>query len=90
MQEMFFLLVTGIRIDPTEMGTNLRWVPTEKQHADALTKRCSKLRDAFRRWMQSPTATLVESRTAEDGEGNHAWRSQGQEKNRPVQYHHDI
>ena len=68
----------------------LRWVPTEKQHADALTKRCSKLRDAFRRWMQSPTATLVESRTAEDGEGNHAWRSQGQEKNRPVQYQHDI
>eukprot|EP00435_Cladocopium_sp_Y103_P010085 s2496_g2.t1 len=33
----------------------LRWVPTEQQRADALTKRSASLRGAFRRWAQAPT-----------------------------------
>eukprot|EP00913_Durusdinium_trenchii_P020988 g19722.t1 len=37
--------VAGLR----QSCRNLRWVPTEKQAADALTKRCAKLRDSFRR-----------------------------------------
>ena len=56
----------------------LRWVPTEVQKADALTKRSRALRDDFRRWMAAPTVTLTESRSAEDltlpGEANAAWR----------------
>ena len=62
--------VAGLR----ESCRNLRWVPTEFQHADPLTKRCSKLRDAFRKWAMKPEVTLVQSRTAEDGEDNTSWR----------------
>ncbi|CAJ1336414.1 unnamed protein product, partial [Effrenium voratum] len=58
-----------------ESCRNLRWVPTEKQHADALTKSCPKLRDAFRQWMMAPTVTLVDSKSPEDPEpGNEKWR----------------
>ena len=57
---------------------NLRWVPTEQQHADALTKRDRALRDRFREWMSSPTVTLVESKSALDVVGaeqaNSRWR----------------
>ena len=53
---------------------NLRWVPTEKQHADALTKMHSKLRNDFRVWMQSPSVTLVDSKSAYDGDDNSKWR----------------
>lgn len=60
----------------------LRWVPTEFQHADALTKRCAKLRDQFRRWAMDPHVTLVESRSAEDGADNHAWRHGAKPKER--------
>ena len=58
-----------------ESCRNLRRVPTEKQHADALTKSCPKLRDAFRQWMMAPTVTLVDSKSPEDPEpGNEKWR----------------
>ena len=63
---------------------SLRWVPTEKQHADVMTKRCPKLRDAFRRWAMSPVATLVESKTAEDGEDNGFWRDPSMIKEKNV------
>ena len=53
----------------------LRWVPTELQHADGLTKRCAKLRDQFRQWAMRPVVTLVESRSAADGADNAAWRN---------------
>ena len=57
---------------------NLRWVPTEVQHADALTKRSRPLRDSFRKWMGSPVVTLVESKSPDDvwtsAEANRAWR----------------
>ena len=45
---------------------NLRWVPTEQEHADALTKRDRSLRDRFRDWMANPMVTLVESKSAMD------------------------
>lgn len=62
---------------------NLRWVPTEKQHSDALTKMSSKLRDEFRRWMASPTVTLVESKAAEDDVNlNDKWRSDQSKENK--------
>ncbi|OLQ12591.1 Copia protein [Symbiodinium microadriaticum] len=58
---------------------NLRWVPTEMQMADAMTKRSRVLRDQFREWMASPIVTLVESRSPEDislpGEANDPWRA---------------
>eukprot|EP00435_Cladocopium_sp_Y103_P039387 s1919_g10.t1 len=54
--------VAGLR----ESCKNLRWVPTEMQHADALTKMNSKLRDQFRKWMSAPKVTLVESKSASD------------------------
>ncbi|CAE6936300.1 GIP [Symbiodinium sp. CCMP2592] len=58
---------------------NLRWVPTEQQVADAMTKRSKALRDSFREWMASPTVTLVESRSPEDvqlpGQANEPWRT---------------
>ncbi|CAE7314402.1 unnamed protein product, partial [Symbiodinium sp. CCMP2592] len=41
---------------------SLRWVPTEEQKADALTKRSRSLRDGFRKFMERPLVTLVESR----------------------------
>ena len=44
----------------------LRWVPTEQQLADVLTKRSKSLRDAFRKWMSDPWVTLVESRPPTD------------------------
>ena len=58
---------------------NLRWVPTEQQVADVMTKRNKGLRDAFREWMAAPTVTLVESRSPEDaqlpGQANQPWRT---------------
>ena len=66
--------VAGLR----QTCRNLRWVPTEKQWADAMTKMSSKLRDTFRTWMQNPVVTLVESRSAEDIDSlaapNVSWR----------------
>ena len=57
---------------------NLRWVPTEFQLADALTKRSRPLRDFFRGWMAAPEVTLVESKSPEDislpGDSNASWR----------------
>ena len=65
-----------------EQCRNLRWVPTEYQLADALTKRARPLRDFFRKWMAWPEVTLVESRSPEDislpGEANASWRRTGQ------------
>ena len=56
----------------------LRWVPTEQQIADGLTKRSRSLRDSFRQWMSDPWITLVESRSPEDvmepTAANAAWR----------------
>ncbi|CAE7560935.1 GIP [Symbiodinium sp. CCMP2456] len=55
----------------------LRWVPTEQQLADVLTKRSRSLRDAFRKWMSDPWVTLVESRAPTDIDpngANAAWR----------------
>ena len=62
--------VAGLR----QTCRNLKWVPTEKQWADALTKRCAKLRDEFRKWSMNPMVTLTEARSAEDGADNAAWR----------------
>jgi hypothetical protein len=55
---------------------NLRWVPSELQHADAMTKMSTKLRDSFRQWMSAPTVTLAESRSAAEinGSANEPWR----------------
>ncbi|CAE7949087.1 TY5A, partial [Symbiodinium sp. KB8] len=58
----------------------LRWVPTEEQKADALTKRSRLLRDSFRMFMANPVVTLVQSRSPEEMAGekaNAAWRSSG-------------
>ena len=63
---------------------NLRWVPTEEQWADALTKRCGKLRDLFRKWAMDPIVTLVEAKSAEDGEDNFAWRDRVQDQNKSI------
>ncbi|CAE7781718.1 unnamed protein product [Symbiodinium sp. KB8] len=55
----------------------LRWVPTEQQLADVLTKRSRPLRDSFRKWMSDPWITLVESRAPTDIDpngANAAWR----------------
>ena len=52
--------VAGLR----ESCRNLRWVPPEQQHADALTKMNSALRDSFQEWMASPVMALVESKSA--------------------------
>ena len=55
----------------------LRWVPTEQQLADGLTKRSRALRDSFRRWMCDPWITLVESKSPHDVDpsgANAAWR----------------
>ena len=55
----------------------LRWVPTEEQKADALTKRSRLLRDSFRMFMANPVVTLVQSRSPEEMAGekaNAAWR----------------
>ena len=38
----------------------LRWVPSEKPRADAMTKRSKTLRDSFRQWMSDPDVTLVQ------------------------------
>ena len=66
--------IAGLR----ETCRGFRWVPTEQQKADALTKRSKALRDAFREWMQQPTVTLVDSRSPTDvqlpGESNASWR----------------
>ena len=57
----------------------LRWVPTESQMADALTKRSKSLRDQFRQWMASPFVTLVDSKQPSDvvtgADANKAWRN---------------
>ena len=69
--------VAGLR----ESCKNLRWVPTEMQHADAMTKMNSKLRDQFRRWMSSPKVTLVESKCASEViDDNSKWRSDQSKK----------
>lgn len=68
--------VAGLR----QTCRGLRWVPTEMQWADALTKRCPRLRDGFRRWAMDPVVTLVESRCAEEGTDNTAWRQGVQPK----------
>ena len=68
--------VAGLR----QTCRGLRWVPTEMQWADALTKRCPRLRDGFRRWAMDPVVTLVESRCAEEGTDNAAWRQGVQPK----------
>ena len=45
---------------------SLRWVPSEQQLADALTKRSRPLRDSFREWMSNPTVKLTDSKTPAD------------------------
>ncbi|CAE7226683.1 unnamed protein product [Symbiodinium sp. CCMP2592] len=55
----------------------LRWVPSEQQLADALTKRSRALRDSFREWMSNPVVKLKDSKTPADLLGtsaNAAWR----------------
>ena len=62
---------------PRQTCRNLRWVPTEFQLADVFIKRSSALRNAFRKWMASPTVSLVETKTAADvldTAPNAAWR----------------
>ena len=68
-----------VEIDIAALRQNcrgLRWVPTEKQLADALTKRSKLLRDAFRLWMQNPIVALTDSKSPEDvlPSENKAWR----------------
>eukprot|EP00435_Cladocopium_sp_Y103_P047624 s257_g14.t1 len=60
---------------------NLRWVPCELQHADAMTKMSTKLRDSFRQWMSAPTVTLAESRSTAEiyGSANKPWRADKRE-----------
>ena len=58
----------------------LRWVPTDQQKADALTKRSPALRDAFRRWAQDPMVALTDAKCAEDGVDNHAWKDMSANK----------
>ena len=56
---------------------SLRWVPSEQQLADALTKRSRPLRDSFREWMSNPTVKLTDSKTPADqldSKANEAWR----------------
>jgi len=77
--------IAGLR----ETCRNLRWVPTEKQMSDAMTKMCPKLRDSFRRWMMSPIITLVDSRCADDDASerpNEAWRLNSQKKSLAVTF----
>ena len=63
--------VAGLR----ETCRALKWVPTEQQKADALTKRSASLRDAFRKWAMDPVVAFTEARSAEDGADNSQWRS---------------
>ncbi|CAK9054043.1 unnamed protein product [Durusdinium trenchii] len=39
----------------------MRWVPTEKMHADGLTKEDKRLRDNLQAWLQSPWSQLREA-----------------------------
>ena len=56
----------------------LRWVPSEQQRADAMTKRSRALRDSFREWMGRPVVRLTDSKSPADvgsgQEANQAWR----------------
>ena len=58
-----------------ESCRSLRWVPTEQQTADALTKRSPSLRDTFRKFAMAPTVTLTDSKSATDGADNGQWKS---------------
>ena len=71
-----------VEIDVANLRSCCRGLPTEFQLADALTKRCSKLRDQFRKWAMDPQVTLVESRSAEDGTDNQSWRNCAKPKER--------
>ncbi|CAE7280373.1 unnamed protein product [Symbiodinium microadriaticum] len=65
--------IAGLR----ESCRGLRWVPTEQQKADCLTKRSKTLRDEFRKFLANPLVTLTEARSAEDmltGQANAKWR----------------
>lgn len=44
------------------LPSSVRWLPTNLQHADALTKIDPLLMDRMRRWLQKPWAQLVEAR----------------------------
>ncbi|OLP82986.1 Guanylate kinase [Symbiodinium microadriaticum] len=54
--------IAGLR----ESCRGLRWVPTEQQRADCLTKRSRTLRDEFRRFLANPVVTLTDARSAEE------------------------
>ena len=66
---------------------SLRWVPTEQQRADALTKRSASLRDAFRRWAQQPIIVLTDAKSAEHGADNAAWKHPMSTKEKVYQCH---
>ena len=54
----------------------LRWVPTDQQKADALTKCSASLRDSFRKWAMEPIVALVDSKSPEETFGDNAqWKS---------------
>ena len=68
-----------VEIDVASLRQNcrsLRWVPTEEQKADALTKRSNSLRDSFRKWAMQPVVALTDAKTAEEGEDNAKWKAQ--------------
>ena len=65
--------IAGLR----ESCRGLRWVPTEQQKADCLTKRSRTLCDEFRQFLVNPVVTLTDARAAEDmftGQANAKWR----------------
>ena len=67
----------------------LRWVPTEQQRADALTKRSHSLRDSFRKWAQAPVVVLTDSRSAEHDIDSAAWKTPMSTKEKSNQCHTD-
>ena len=58
-------LVNVRAIQETVSSRQMRWVPTHLMWADGLTKVCMTLRETFHKWLQEPTATLIDPRDAE-------------------------
>ena len=54
-------LVSIRAIQETITGKELKWIPTEYQFSDCLTKVDRMLRQVFRAWLQKPRAVLMDS-----------------------------
>ncbi|CAE7733615.1 GIP [Symbiodinium sp. CCMP2592] len=63
--------VAGLR----QSCRNLRWVPTEEQKADALTKRSRPLRDSFRMFMANPVGDSCAEQKSERSSPSSSQRS---------------